>query len=132
MRPPKYGSDPVKKFRKILPHFALAICAGLLLSIAGYAATVGTPEPDRLTEINQLAFQSIQLDTQSLFTRQSGDGETESTDETLREDSKVFHALVSREHSLSESASVRHISSQLPPFHIAGGQRCILYRSLII
>ena len=122
----------MKKFRKIVPHFALAICTGLLLSIAGYAATVGSPEPDRLTEINQLAFHSIQFDAQSLFTRQTGDSETESSDETLREDSKVFHALVSREHSLSVSSSVRHISNQLPPYHIEGGERCILHRRLII
>lgn len=122
----------VKNFRKVVHHFAFAICAGLLLSVAGYAGTLGTVEPEKLTEVNQLSFQSVQFDAQSLFTRQSGDGETESLDETLRQDSKIFNALISRELSRSVSSSVILISGQLPPIHISGGNRCILYSRLTI
>jgi hypothetical protein len=122
----------VKNFRKIVPQFALAICAGLLLSIACYAGTVGTTEPEKLNEVNQLSFQSVQFDAQSLFTRQSGDGETESLDETLRQDNKVFNALVTRELSQSASSAVLIITSQQPPIHIPGGNRCILYSRLTL
>jgi hypothetical protein len=100
--------------------------------MAGYSATVRTPESRPLDKINQLAYHSVHFDAQSLFTRQTGDSETESVDESLQEDSKVFHALISRELSRSVSSSVLTRSSQLQPIHIPGGKRCILFSRLTI
>jgi hypothetical protein len=110
----------------------LAICSGLLLSFVGYAGTVGVPEPERLDEVNQLAFQSVQLNAQSLFTRQAGDGETETFDETLRQDSKLDSLVVARELSRSISSATLRISGQPSPIHLPGGWRCILHSRLTI
>lgn len=122
----------MRKFRNIVPLLSITLCSGFIGFFTCGLVLAKVPVHKDDFDINQLAFRPGHFDALSTFARQTAGGEVETSDETLRQDSKLLiaHSLISL--SLNLSKLVPHQESQLPRVPVPAGRLSILYSRLTI
>lgn len=90
----------MKGLRSIMPRLAVALCSGFLVFTVSCAVFAENKDrQDLLHQVSDLAFQSIDLDGSSLFTRQAEDSEAESHYGIVRHDCKCMLQSMQLEYS---------------------------------